>query len=311
MITLFDTSISNIKNYISEKNLLENYIGQLKPICSPFRKDKHPTITFREVGDKVFWKDWSTGERGDAFDFVAKLEYTDRDNVGTIIFDKFKNGFQKINLNKPTKKRSSSVINYAVETREFNTQDLEYWNQFNINESILKFYEVYAIKYLFIQAPETNLYYKKIDDEPYCYGYKFTNWKIYKPYSDKEEKWRFFGSSDEIEGWKQLPESGDLLIITKSLKDIMTLYSYGIASVSFQGECSIPNEEIINELKQRFKTIVILYDNDETGVKFSEIISEMYDIDQIVIPNDLGKDISDVNNNKGSEYAKALLNSLI
>jgi len=309
MFTLFDTSIPNIKRYFSEKELIYNYIGTLKPICSPFRTDKSPTITFKEINDKIIWRDWKTGDHGDAFDFISRIEGVSRDDVGKIIFKKFRYGFEKIPVNAKVVYKPNVDKKYAVETREFVDKDLEYWIRFNITKNILDLFNVFAVKTVYVEG-NNGLFYKRIDDIDYCYGYKYKNWKIYQPFNEGD-KWLFYGSVEEIEGWDQLPESGDLLVITKSLKDIMTFYSFGIPAISFQGERNIPYEQIINDLKSRFKKVVILYDNDPTGIEASEMISEIYELEKVFVPKEYGKDISEVVDNNGVEFTTILIDSIL
>ena len=97
-----------------------------------------------------------------------------------------------------------------------------------------------------------------------------------------------------IQGWEQLPESGDLLIITKSYKDVMLLYEYNIPAIAPNGEYVIISEEVINSLKKRFKNIFILFDNDLAGVKNSHKYKKAYnDIPIIFLKRKYSKDISD------------------
>ena len=91
----------------------------------------------------------------------------------------------------------------------------------------------------------------------------------------------------------------------------MTLYSFGLPAISFQGERNVPSEEIISKLRERFRRIVLLYDNDHTGIECSTILSDIYDLENIIIPEDYGKDISEVTENKGSEFGQNLIDSLV
>lgn len=48
------------------------------------------------------------------------------------------------------------------------------------------------------------------------YAYKvYNHFKIYKPLADKYTKWRNNLTEYDIQGYKQLPKKGDILIITK------------------------------------------------------------------------------------------------
>ena len=53
------------------------------------------------------------------------------------------------------------------------------------------------------------------------YAYKVNSkFKIYRPLNSKYTKWRTNLEITDIQGYAQLPDTNDLLIITKSLKDI-------------------------------------------------------------------------------------------
>jgi DNA primase len=77
-----------------------------------------------------------------------------------------------------------------------------------------------------------------------------------------------------------LPKTGDYLVVTKSLKDVMTLYSLGISAIAPISENCFLSESQYNRLKERFKYIILLYDNDRPGLramlsikrKFPEVI---------------------------------------
>lgn len=91
------------------------------------------------------------------------------------------------------------------------------------------------------------------------YAYKvYNNFKIYRPLADKYHKWRNNLTEYDIQGYKQLPEKGDILIITKSLKDVMCLCKMGIPAVSPASESTFIPNIALEELKKRFKRIIIL-----------------------------------------------------
>lgn len=64
-----------------------------------------------------------------------------------------------------------------------------------------------------------------------------------------------------------LPKTGEYLVVTKSLKDVMTLYSLGIPAIAPISENCFLSESQYNRLKERFKYIVLLYDNDRPGLR--------------------------------------------
>ena len=64
-----------------------------------------------------------------------------------------------------------------------------------------------------------------------------------------------------------LPKSGDILVVTKSMKDVMVLYQLGIPAIAPISENCFLTEAQYNKLQSRFKYIVLLYDNDRPGLR--------------------------------------------
>lgn len=51
---------------------------------------------------------------------------------------------------------------------------------------------------------------------------------------------------------------GDILFITKSMKDVMCLHEMGIPAVSPSSESTFLPKDVLEQLKTRFKRIIIL-----------------------------------------------------
>lgn len=101
--------------------------------------------------------------------------------------------------------------------------------------------------------------------------------------------------SKKIQGYDQLPKKGNLLVITKSLKDVMCLHSLGITACAPCSETQFLTDTMLSELKERFKYIITLFDNDSTGISFMNKQKKKYpELLYTWIPRSLGaKDISD------------------
>jgi len=132
------------------------------------------------------------------------------------------------------------------------------------------------------------------------YAFKFKNrYKIYSPYEDKN-KWLSNTNKTDVQGYNQLPDKGERLIITSSLKDVMCLHAAGYYAIAMQSEMQIPSEKLISELNTRFNTIEILYDNDFTkednpGQLMAKKISNLYGFRNICLPQTFeSKDPSDL-----------------
>jgi len=309
----------DIEDKISQGELLRYYIGNIKkPIRSPFRKDNFPTITFKDYGGKVLWRDWATGEHGDALDFLYRLfgsqSYSD-------LFKKINSDLnlqQSQLLKLPTHQKVSTVQKKDIQVtyRFFNDRDLSYWNSNGISLNTLGKYGVYALSEVWLNGRSMLESYVK---NP-LYGYKYslykddTRWKIYRPFAKaKDIKFLYNGTVDIIEGYDQLPWYGKTLLITKSLKDVMLLHDLGWSAISLQGEANSLGENIFSVLSSRFEIIILFYDNDKAGYEGANKLSQKYGLPKIFIPeNDEGiKDITDYCKIAGKENASILMNNLI
>jgi hypothetical protein len=183
-------------------------------------------------------------------------------------------------------------------SRQWRQHDINFWKQFGITLDILKKYNVEPISHIFI-----NDLIITADKHAYCFiEYKDgqETYKIYQPYN-KDYKWLNNHNSSVWQGWEQLPQSGEQLIITKSLKDVMSLNSvFGVPSVSLQAEGLRPKKHVMRELHLRFKEIYILYDNDfdkkqNWGQNFAKELAEEFNLINLCIPSVFkSKDFSDL-----------------
>lgn len=267
-----------------------------KRMHSPLRRDSDPSFCiFLGRAGKLLYIDYSTGESGDLVKFVMKLK-------GMSYYQAIKQIALDMNLKSVGSHTTSIARDIRVSRREikviprkFGEHDLIYWEQYGIRLPNLVKFDVYALESVFLDDVLISEYKKS---QP-VYGYYLGNgWKIYKPYSTQ----RFYCNTNTLQGYRQLPASGDMLIITKSMKDVMLLDTLGYPAVAPHGERVKIIDEIA-ELKERFKTIVIFFDNDEPGIEGAKILSEKYQLPMIYIdPAEKVKDLSDyyrVNN-----YAK-------
>ena len=188
--------------------------------------------------------------------------------------------------------------------------DIQFWLDFGITKKTLIKYNVTPIKYYFI-----NGHIIKTDKYSYAFiEYKDgkETYKIYQPFS---EDFKWINNHDESvwQGWEQLPEKGEQLIITKSLKDVMSISEVlKIPAVALQSETVKPKDKIVEQLYRRFDDIFILYDNDfdkkiNWGQVASKELADYYGFYQIMIQNKWkSKDFSDLVKNHGAIKAYKL-----
>lgn len=325
----------DILSCISDVEIFSHFLGGIpkKPISSPMRDDKIPSFSLfhSEKYGKMMFKDFATGERGDVFVFVMRLfgisNITDAFTFLANEFNLDQFEFERMNTvarksyvtKKNTLKGKRERINLKVKTRKWNTQDKEFWfDKYKFSKKELEYCGIYPISHYFM-----NDYCKKAEEHAYVFVEQKdgnVTYKIYQPFS--ENKWINNNDFSVWELWQQMPESGKNLIITSSRKDAMSiLFAYKkphlIASCALQSENTHAKKQVVEELKNRFENIYVLYDNDYTNPKnpgrtAGKKFCEEYGLTQIEIPEKFGvKDPSDFLEKYGQKEFKKLLKTLI
>ena len=297
------------KEFLLSKNSEETYMAYYLGVHikkglfrSPLRNDQHNTCSFfRGRSGNLYFKDFATGQCL-TFEGVVMEKYNcTYHNALKIIATDF--GYIQSSVKRESKKveiqpkfEGDKETFIQVEIKDFSESELKWWNSFGISESTLKKYKVFSIKTVFLNG---DIYAKSTQHSP-IYGYYFgkkgeiEQWRIYFP---KRKEFRFIGnvSTKTIQGYKQLPEKGKLVVITKSMKDCMLLSSLGIPSIAPNSETQFLEEKPLNELRNRFDHLVLLYDSDLTGVRFMNKLRKQHsDLIVCMIPRKYeAKDISD------------------
>jgi formyltetrahydrofolate synthetase len=130
---------------------------------------------------------------------------------------------------------------------------------------------------------------------------------------ETEGKWFSNTTKNDIQGYGQLKDSGDIVFLASSLKDVMTLNALGYEAVAFQSEMQMPSEKFINHLKQRFGLVVVLYDNDfhsdtNPGQTMANKICNTYQLINVIIPAHYkSKDVSDLVKDHDIDCAKRII----
>jgi hypothetical protein len=325
-----------ILSSIREKQIMEKYIGGSiddSPILSPLRTESNPSFTIKECDDgSIIWRDWGTGKHGDCFNFIQEkynCTFTEALNIINTDFnlndsnDVSSRNAIRLDSSREDRVKEKPII--IIKEQPFTLADKRYWGKYGIKLSTLVLYDVFSVKNLWLfKSGKTKLSKLYNSSNPiYAYryvNYKYYTYKIYQPLEKKYNKWVFNGSKENIEGYDQLPMYGDLLIITKSLKDVMCYYELGIPAISLQGETNKLEHEFLEKLKSRFNKIIINYDNDLQGRnavegytddknKFIDGVATMHNLRYFYINE--AKDLSDTIEKYGIEESKNIIRKLI
>ena len=264
-----------LKFYLTDSDIYEYYFGNFvldKKYKSPFRKDPNPSFIFGLYKDRVTWKDFGLFESkgSDGIAFVCQLYGLEREEAIQLIWEEMVKGG-----NIPKRKRTfiKKQNDLRIEHREISEDELYYWKRAFIKPELLDFFNIKAVAQATL---DNSVLFESTKEDP-AYAYLFQDsFKTYRPVTkNKSKKFRGKGNGNTIEGWDQLPENADHLIITKSLKDVVVLRNMGYLAVSPPSENNIipiiKNKDIINN---RFNKVVILFDNDPTGIANAEFLNK-------------------------------------
>ena len=309
-------SLKDLLEKLDDYTIYSYYLGSFKPktlMNSPLRPDdKIPSFAIfpSKTGDLLF-KDHGTGESGNALKFMKLYRQLDtREEIERELLKIVK----CVNPTQTARKavrvaENASTTLIGIVRQPFTEVDKQYWKQFHISTDTLRLFNVFSIKYFLCNNIVRGVY---KEDNP-MYAYKVDDkFKIYRPLASKYTKWRTNLNNTNIQGYAQLPEKGNLLIITKSLKDVMCLYEMGFTAISPSSETTFLPDNVLKSLHKRFKNIIILYDRDQAGVKNARQYSKEYGLDAIFIHKKFkAKDVSDAVKANGFVVVKEWLTKTV
>lgn len=327
-----------IKDNISEWTIFKRYCPHLKEINEPFLSEFYDDTTpgcrvYQNSSNSLRYKDFGESDHHfNCYEYVMyKYSVTFLEALKIICNDFNIN----IDDNIPLTERKSiigresdikeTIINNKVKSfitiveRGWNLTDYNYWfKRFNISFEWLESYDVIPISHCYLHKGDRVVTFYSTKENP-MYAYRFTydgmySYKIYFPlHSDKKRKWLFSGGcKDNIEGYDNLPLFDDLLIIQKSLKDVIASRLCGYSAISLQGEANRLEQELVNKIKKRFTNTIVFYDNDEQGLKSAASITLKYGFKSIVIPEKYKcKDLSEMINLIGLNESKTVLKRML
>ena len=314
-----------ILSRFSEEQLMEYYLHipvKKGLFRSPLRRDKQPTCSFyRNKSGTLIFKDFATGQHLNIFDVVQSIFRCDyfeslriiANDFGIVRDNALHKNPGKINLN-PIKIKDKEISKIQIEVQEFTDSELKWWGKYGISKDILKRFDVYSCKHVFLND---QLF---AESQQHCpifgyYGKKYQGLELWRCYFPKRTSFRFITNwpSKKIQGYDQLPKKGKLLVITKSMKDSMCLYSCGITACAPNSENLFIPDKVLEDLKNRFENIVVLYDNDRPGLyNMAKIRKEHPELTYVFIPKRYGsKDISDFYKDHGRRETLNLIKTFI
>lgn len=287
--------------------LLGTEIVPGKKILSPLRKESDPSaVFFWSKEQNLLIHDFSMGTYN-LWDFLRKVR-----KMTSLEAIKLLKSLQEVSKYQRDEKVSVIQPNEArkVFVKQVNWQEheLAYFKEFHISRETLLELNVFPIdRYWISKNQELHLFKRKKNELLFAFNPREGKYKIYRPESKGEDKWFGNMNKNTLFGWESLPFNGDLLIITKGIKELGVLRELKYDSVAIQAEKSYPKDEIIKMLIQRFKKIYVLMDNDKTGLEANQYFKDKYGFKVISLPEFDGKDLADLSKLTGLENCKQLI----
>ncbi len=282
-----------------EELLYRIYLGEEpKPgvkYFSRFSKEKTPSLSFYYKNGELKFKDFSSGHSGRLVDFIMAMYNITYVEALYRLYQDVTNKRIEVPTRKKLPTQDKEFCKIQVVVDEWNDNYYAYWKERLIKQSTLEFFEVAPCKEVWVKD---YVYYRNTYDY-IAYRYLVNGlYKIYAPLAPDKKK-KFISNTDSnkcIQGFKQLTGKSKVLMITSSMKDVITLYELGIDSIAPTSENSLLPEGCIEYLVNKFqyKKVVILYDNDDPGLRAAQEHSIKYGVPYISLTDKQYKDPSDL-----------------
>ena len=313
-----------IENRLSDYQIYKYYYPALeigRVVISPLRKEKNASFgIFKARDGKLKYNDLASQDSGDVYSFVQRmfnLSFNDALHKIAQDFNLDLAPNRRTTFELP-KTKGTIVENISVQDRQkhkidiiprkWTMDDQDYWKKFGlslpeVHESNTRPIVAYRINDGTTILADKLAYSLEFYDD----GDGIMMRKIYQPYN-KEVKWRTNLTSNVVDGIKELPEIGNLLIITKSRKDRLVLKHYGYNAIATNSESTFIPATVFEKLQRRFTRLVLFFDSDAAGKKNSEAFSKKYEIDKIEIDTNWEvSDIAEYRERYGDNNTKTLL----
>ena len=278
-------------------DLPERLSGQnvkIKSIFNPGERTPSMWIFFDQANNQYKYKDFSTGNYGSKIDLIKEIFNLDYSKaVFKIVQDYNKFTLDKGVYNQSVfKQQAKYKVDYCHE-RPWNKLDQRFWLSFNIGKAILDEYNVKALEYYNMSKDDEDGVKTLQISNPKLYGYFDKDGEVYKIYQPGHKKYKFIKVKAYLQGFDQLSYDQPYLVICSSLKDAMCLkqFGYNLEVIAPDSENTVIKPYIIENLKNKYKKVITLFDNDAAGVNAINKYKSLYDVDGFHLT--LSKDLSD------------------
>lgn len=288
-----------ILKHVSEEDIFERYLG-IRPDYSqqfrnPLRRDNNPGCGFYiNKHGRIKFADQGGGFDWDCFNVVEYLWSCDFKDVLKIVgrdYGFFSDGLPKSDPTRQRVLKEQEKKEIRIERRRdykgrilWLEEDKEFWyDRYYLTRQDLDI-DTSPVSKAWYLRPNGHLeqfYFYKPGDPCYAYYFGAHNYQLYFPKREKGYKFRQ-SIGDIIFGYNQLPQTGHILIITKSMKDVKCINKMGkdigMYAVGMMSETQMIPEDVLKDLLLRFDYVFTLFDFDRAGIRLARKYEKKYNI---------------------------------
>jgi DNA primase len=310
---LHPTNIEELYEQIDSYDIFRTFFGEFdetRKYLSPFREEKDPSFQISYYDGEWVYRDFGESNNPrNAVNFVMRDKDLNYREAIDLIYRTLK-GKSKPPEKKEVKKEiiKPSSVRFS---KKLTQAELDYFAQGNITKETLLHFKTYSCKELWYDGRMLST--TTVSKPLVVYLFEPNVWKVYGPNHAQNKKFFSWNIANHLQGYDLLPKTGHILFITKSYKDIMTLYEIGYPAIAPHSENGLIEPWLMTDLQQRFRYIYMFYDNDKTGIEKSTMMTELYHLYYINVPHDLNtltketKDPFDVVKNYDQSMLKDIL----
>ncbi len=267
-----------------------------KAFSSPLRKDRSPSFTVFNKEGKWWWKDFSTGDAGDALKFV-RLRYSlnGKEAIDKICQDlgisQTTKEYKPLQIIEKAPEWNESEVHIGFSDKKWTKEHHKFWEGTEVDEAHCRKYDTYAVKELAVNRRRVKIGEKEVVIA--YYASDVDKVKIYFP--ERAKGHRFKGNVDGRYLWNLHGiEKCDKLIVIKSMKDLLCTTVMFPCVIATQNEsAAIFTEDVVDKIYILSKNIWVAYGSDKQGVEQSTLLSEKYNWKWVNPDNKLLPDIND------------------
>lgn len=274
--------------------------------CNDLRGDRNPTCSY-DIGSSgdLLMRDFALGRSYSWIQVVMEFYLCTYQEALINIAEDFKlinNGSSnKSSFNSNSYSISNNIIinnipkrlvEIKIKSEEWNKKNFKYWKDYGFKKETMDIFKIKPISAFWVND---NLFYC---NNAFSYYHEFDQVHrrtILNLGVDKKYKWTKNTNDTHIQGYNLLPKNGDLLVLSKSYKDIASLFEYNIPAVATNSEGVPFKLEKIEEFKERFKRVILNIDHDTPlALENSIKLSNLYEVPAIYLPETLNKTSKDI-----------------